>query len=359
MSLFTLFLPPLIATDISRLHTQYSTSQYCLQEYQEQHGWDKLSSQYQELCTQEELFNGNINDPELYTLAGWEYVHGADPTSINPETQPIGKYLLGLSILIFGTPIVMQYISLTIILIFTYLISRRIMSKWLAIIPSLFILSDQLFTTQLIDPYLDLTTTALILIYLYFFRRPKLAMVMLGLVALSKSFSLGIILALTSSIYLLITDRSKISRYLRLSWISILTYLTGYTMFFVYGHNLLDFAQLHLNIIRLYKSYVPEYPLGEVFRIIFVGQWQEWYGDFSLIKVNDWSFLWPISLAVSFLALFIKKFRANKTILLHLTWIIIYLSFISFRLVFPRYLLPILPSMYIVLTYCLGKVFVH
>jgi hypothetical protein len=58
-------------------------------------------SQY---CVPECEFRGNIDDPELYTLAGVRYIEGSDPSTINSEIQPLTKYLFGLSTHISGTP---------------------------------------------------------------------------------------------------------------------------------------------------------------------------------------------------------------------------------------------------------------
>lgn len=350
-----LALPPTLPANLPLFYEQYSTSQYCLTEYQAQHNWSNLTPQYQDLCAKVELFNGNIDDPELYTLAGYEYIRGADPTSINPETQPLTKYLFGLSTLLFGSPIFVQYLAYTSILILTYLLSRKLLNKWWSLLPPALLLTDKLLTSQLTTPHLDLVTTALVLLYLYLFNRPKLAMIILGLVALAKSFSLGIILFLATLIYLFFTNKKRIIKSFKLSWIVILTYTLGYTIFFISGHSLTDFAHLHLQILRLYKSYVPEYPKGEIFRILVTGEWRKWYDDYGLMKVSEWSLLWPLSLMATSITLFFKQFRINRALFLHITWVITYLIFVSLRLVFPRYLIPVLPSMYIIFVYIISR----
>src|SRR6266702_3141043 len=42
-----------------------------------------------------------IGDDGLYAFSGWEYVNGRDPTILNAEVPPLGKYLIGLSIIAF------------------------------------------------------------------------------------------------------------------------------------------------------------------------------------------------------------------------------------------------------------------
>jgi len=343
-----MLLPKLPSVDVNSLVDKYRTSQYCLSGYRDQHGWDSLTPQYSYYCGDGIEFTGNLDDPELYTLAGWEYVRGADPASLNPELQPLGKYLFGLAILVFKTPLPVQYLSLAFVLIFTYLLARRLLPPVLSLIPPALLLTQGLIQEQLTNPYLDLFQTAAILGYLYFFPRRHLAAVLLGVVALSKSFSIGILLAVVSALYLYLFDRRQLLPYLRSLWLSLVVYFVGYTMFFLAGHSPQDFAKLHLAILRLYRSYVPEYPKFEIFRIIFTGRWREWYADHTLIPAPNWSLLWPLSLVGSLFALF---FRRHRQILLHLSWIICYLLFLSLRLPFPRYIIPILPSLFILAIY--------
>ena len=43
-----------------------------------------------------------IGDDGLYLYVGYRLVHGNDPTSSNAEMPPLGKYLIGISIVLFG-----------------------------------------------------------------------------------------------------------------------------------------------------------------------------------------------------------------------------------------------------------------
>lgn len=352
----------LSSVNLDSLSTQYSTSQYCLSGYREQHGWDQLSAQYGEWCGSGEIFDGNINDPDLFTLSGWYYLRGADPTSINPELQPLTKYFFGISTLIFGSPLIVQWLMGLALIVTLLIVSREILPKIIFILPAVLLLSDKLFLAELKEPYLDLSITLFVNLYLYCLYKFKTtktylypAMILLGLTALSKSFSLGILAAITGFTYLLLVDQKLVVIFLKTLWVPVATYLLGYIAFFFYHHNPIDIITLHIDILRLYKSYVPEYPKGEIFRIIFSGKWRQWFGDFGLANVPEWSIFWPISLVASFITILVKKLHTNNYILLHLIWIIIYLIFVSFRLVFPRYLGPILPSMYIVFSCLVSK----
>ncbi len=309
-------------------------------------------SQY---CQPECSFEGNIDDPELYSLAGYNYINGGSPTSINFELQPLTKYLFGLSIVLFGNALPAQFIFALATLILVYLLAAKLnLGKLVSFVPVILLMIDPLFIDQLKRPFLDLSVTMWLLLYLLFLARAKYQLdwwwggVALGALALSKSFSLGIIVA---GLGFVVMNRSSFNFYIKSAFVALATYILGYMMFFVRGGNLIDFIALHIDILRFYKSYVPEYPKGEVFRLIFTGQWRTWWGDKGLVASPFYSLLWPLSTISVFLALTQKKFRQKLSI--HLLWIFISLGFISLRLLFPRYLLPALPSLYIIFVYTL------
>lgn len=333
------------------LETEYRYSQYCLQGFRDQHAIDPLLPEYAEVCENNSEFRGNIDDPGLYTFAGITYLKGESPAAINWETQPLTKYIFGLSISLFRTPLVAQYLFGLGSLVVLYLLGRRVLPSYLSVLSPLLLLLDPLFRDQLTSAYLDLSVTFWVLLYLLYLGKNKpwwLGGIILGLLALSKSFSLGILAAVVGMFYM-----RDILSYLKTLLVSLLIYLLGYTMFFVRGHGLLDFAELHLSILRLYRSYVPEYPKGEIFRIIMTGQWRTWWGDKGVVTSPFWSPLWAFSLLASIYAGLSKRLRANTGLFIHLIWVCFALIFISLRLVFPRYLLPVLPSMYLLLVYAL------
>lgn len=317
-----------------------------------------------------------IDDPELYTYAGSKYLQGTDPSNLNFEMQPLTKYFFGISTLVFGTPIAFQLISGGLLLFFLYISSLQFLPPYLAILPSLFLIYDHLFINQLSHAYLDLFQTTLITLSLLLLIRSRavsryvyFTLICLGLVALSKTFSVAILLYIAMMIFIFFFTPKHIRRLLFFSWVPITIYLIGYSIFFLYHPNLVDFFKLHLNILRLYRSYVPEYPLGEIYRIIFRGQWRMWYGDYGLRPAEFWSILWPSSIATTFGFLLFQMSQVfspfpglrslpqtirskladiHPLILIHSVWFAIYLIFISFRLVFPRYLMPLLPSSYLI-----------
>jgi len=232
-------------------------------------------------------------------------------------------------------------------LIVLYYLARALLPPYLSLIPPILLALDPLFRDQLVRPYLDLSVTFFALLWLlYLGQRDRakwyLGGIILGALALSKSFSLGILAAVLG---LIIAPRA----YLKTLAVAVITYLFGYTMFFVAGHTLLDLLTLHVNTLRLYRSYVPEYPKGEVFRIIIIGAWRTWWGDKGLVPSPFYTPLWTIGLVSALYLALCRQVRKHHLLFLHLVWVFLVLGFISLRLVFPRYLLPLLPSLYLLL----------
>src|SRR5476649_1705287 len=44
----------------------------------------------------------SIGDDGLYAYVSWEYINGRDPTTINAELPPFGKYVIGFFEVVFG-----------------------------------------------------------------------------------------------------------------------------------------------------------------------------------------------------------------------------------------------------------------
>lgn len=292
-----------------------------------------------------------IDDPPLYTYAGLRYIEGQDPSSVNFELQPLTKYVFGLATVWTGNPLFVQVIAYCLLIIGTYVLAEKIIgpSKW-TIIPSLLISLDPLSRQHAHIAYLDLMQAVCILIALLGIpkAKPMHMGVVIGLVALSKSFMIGVVVF---AVWLTVTLKQIqiVKKTLVTAGAAIATYLIGYSMFFLNHRSFVDFINLHIDIIKLYKSYVPEYPKGEVLRIIYTGLWRKWYGDFGLAVVDQWWIFWPISTTVAILGFFRKKPRKPHESAVIL-FMIMYALIIGTRLIFPRYLLPILPLLYIYAT---------
>lgn len=290
-----------------------------------------------------------LDDPELYQYAGYRYFLGADPTSINFEHQPLAKYLIGLSIVMLGNFHLIQLVAGLLSLLLTYILAKIILkTNFLALVPVIFLVFDPLFKEQSIKTYLDIYQLIFTLGSIIFFLKNRIyfSMSCVGFVMLSNSIFSGLVLLFVLFIFSIVKQKKDSNKFFLGILIITFIYLSGYLVYFI-NHDFLGFVKMHVDLVRFFRSYVPEYPKGEIFRIIFFAQWKKWFGDFGLIHVSQWTPLWPT--CIFFSLVFFRKMKREAYLLYF--WVLAWLIFISFKIVFPRYLLVIEPFIYILATY--------
>ncbi len=308
-----------------------------------------------------------LGDDGLYAYTGWEYINGRDPTTLNAEIPPFGKYLIGLSIILFGNQNVFALSCGIIALLALYLLNLRIVkNKLLAFLPVFAFSLEPLFYTQLNAPFLDLLYLALLLFTFLFILKRKyiLASIFLGLMASTKSsLSTFIVVGATILIYLLLSEIleknrkkwkfSEIKKFLLSFPIAGLVFLMTYAVFFIHGNNLRQFLGVQKWILGFYFIGVKGSILT-VWQMLLIGRWDNWFGP--SLQVKEWYIGWGILLMLSLYQTYVFIIKRNfdeKT--LCLIWIIIYLSFLSIIPVWPRYLLLLLPFMYNLAIWSLAK----
>lgn len=304
----------------------------------------------------------SIGDDGLYTYAGWAYIHGQDPSLLNAEIPPFGKYLIGLTEIIFLNQNIFGLLTGIFVLIAFYILNKIIFKDTLlAIIPVTLLSFDPLFYSQLKAPYLDLLYLGLLLTIFIFIYKEKFlfANILLGLMMATKASSATFFLVISAIIayQLYMKDYQYLKKFLIYLPISILTFLLTYIQYFLLGHNLRDFLGLQKWILNFYGSGAQGDP-SAVWQIIMSGNWPNWFGPVQ--KVAEWNFLWPLSL-IAVLYYFYKvlpRRRQFRSILLGF-WIIIYIIFLSIVPVWPRYLLLLLPFMYNLFVWVLSKNMPH
>jgi predicted membrane-bound dolichyl-phosphate-mannose-protein mannosyltransferase len=154
----------------------------------------------------------SIPDHIVLGYAAWEYVHGENPTLINPEMPPLGKYLMGCSLLLFGQIALGSLIFGLGSLILVFLIGKKILkSNWLTLIPLVLLLFEPLFINQLTVALLETYHLFFILLSFYFFllaQKKKLflslAVLALGGVIATKFYVTGGFILFSWGAYLLL-----------------------------------------------------------------------------------------------------------------------------------------------------------
>jgi len=136
-------------------------------------------------------------------------------------------------------------------------------------------------------------------------------------------------------------------------------YLLSYIGYFLNGHNLREFLGLQKWVLVFHKSSLAfAFPGGPFWMMLF-DRWESWFGglwyrDHVIIPSPDWQISWPIVLLLTIVALSkiiksgnFRKGYPNQARFIVTFWIFFYLLFLSFIPIFPRYLLLIIPLMYI------------
>lgn len=306
-----------------------------------------------------------IEDWDLFALAGYHYVRGANPAEINFEHPPLAKYSFGLSILIFGNPNVIQVFFGLAILFLIFLIGKRIFnSAFLALIPLLIFSFDQIFLTQAKVSMLDLPQLFFVMLSFFVFEKALknkryyiFLGVVLGVVLAIKYLSVAIFGVYFS--YLLIKKREDLKFYFGSLIIAIVVYFLSWIAFFVNGKSLADFIRLNVDIVRLYRSYLPDYPFGEIWRLLITGNWRVWFGTTPIIKVSEFWWFWPVSFVSLVGATFFGRKFANLHLTLIIFWSWLYLTSASFHVIFPRHLLLFLPFGAILTVYLVKEVVLY
>lgn len=295
-----------------------------------------------------------IGDDGLYAYAGWEYIHGVDPTLLNAEIPPLPKYIIGAGEVVFRNQnILVALIGFACLFVFYLLNLKVFQSKLFALIPVFIFSFDPLFYSQLRAPYLDTIFLLFLLLTLYFALSKKyfLMSFFLGCFASTKFPAGSLFLALPLFAWVFMFDKKGMKMFLISLTLWPLVFFASYGMYFYHGGDILGFLGVQKWIIHFYATGVSSVP-GIIFPIIFNGTWYTWFSGIQ--KISEWTILWPISFLFSAFAAFviIKKLLNLKgksrmtEISLLLFWCISYLLFLTATPVFPRYLLLLLPFMY-------------
>lgn len=302
----------------------------------------------------------SIGDDGLYAYVGWELIHGRDPTGVNAEMPPFGKYLIGLSIIIFGNQNIFAFLSGIGVLSALYLLSDRILKdRTFALLPVVLFSFEPLFYTQLRAPFLDLLYLMLLILTFLFYlsKRYILSFIFLGLMMATKASSATFVLALIAMVSYQVfqKDWKAFRKTLLFAPVCIAVFSFTYIQYFILGHGIREFLGVQKYVMHFYSIGAKGH-INDIWSILISGQWLG--PDGRLTVVRDWQITWIVlifSLLWFWYSFFVNKY-IHKEILLIAVWSSLYLLFLTFAgvPVFPRYLLVVLPFLYnLVICMCL------
>ncbi len=301
-----------------------------------------------------------ISDEELYSYAGYRYINGLNPILLNPEAPPLGKYLIGLSIILFKNqniiPLIVNLASLLIIFLIVLIATSSTFSGSLAVFLTVI---NTLFIDQLIHPsQLEGFQLFFLLLFLLFFwlhqqKRKYLFLIMssitLGCFITTKAFVLHFLLINLMLLFFYWQKKaSLITKSIELfvtNLVALATFILIYIQYFINSGTFRGFLGTQKWIFMFYRQSGIQTTkiLGSYLSLTFLNQWRFWSEGYPFIKYESWSILWPIIFILGIYSLIkLIKIKDNKLTNLKLilgSFVLSYNLFLFSIPIFPRYLL--------------------
>lgn len=289
-----------------------------------------------------------IGDDGLYTFAGYYYLfQKGDVSAVNFEHPPLGKYLIGLSILIFKNENLINIIYFIILLIITYRLGQILLKdNLLSLISAGILATDPLFLDNLIRSLLDLPFTLFFSLAVYFFilglRKSKynyLSMLFWGAAFSTRFFPFMMIIYCFLLTVIFFYKRANLRIFLLSSLLIPMIYLITHISFFVYHPSLTEFLRHKKWMLSWFWG--SKRIVGNIWINIFTGYYQDTTD--KLVR-NDYWFI-AVPMVVTLALLQIKRLALKNIGMLIIYGIclfyLIYLTFLTDGV--AKFLMPIYP----------------
>ncbi len=288
-----------------------------------------------------------IDDASLYIYAGFAYARGEDPTTINFEHPPLTKYLLGLSYRLFHNSVVLNLPLFFISLLCVFYLTKTITQNyWLGlagmvIVGNLQILQEHVSQALMDFPQLTLT----LLFFSVLFSKLKYKYLITGLILgglLAIKYQIPMIFLYLFILLIWAVTEKKLKDWLLALPIMLGVYLLNYLVYFMNGHNLIDFIKFEWFRFRWFTG-DRTMPKFLIWQTLFTGSFKAWWAAETYLKEPSWSIFWPVSFVTHLFSLtFWQKFdKKILTLFFYATATLIVFSVGSAA--YARYLLQLLP----------------
>ena len=280
-----------------------------------------------------------LSDSELYVVEGYLLVNGKDPEQMFPGHPILGKYFIGLSLELFHNPYIISYISFLLLVFFFYLFTQSPLL-------TLMITFEPLILNQLQTSLLDIQLALLHLLvifsyYRFLSKKYDLKWSLLTFLLLGFSISVKFFPASTPLFFALIVDTTLSGNFTHFIQLIkslpavVLGFLIGNFTYFIHHPSLISFAKFFRYQINWWAG-GPHTSSWGVWKMIYLNQWTTWWGS-GVIQVDSWWIIWPIIFSLAIFSL------RQRTIYLYF---IFSLFLFSIGIIFPRYLVPLIPFVY-------------
>lgn len=305
------------------------------------------------------LSKRTIGDDGLYLYEGYRLIRGEDPSLVNAEVPPLGKYLIGSAIVLFGNGHWYGFLVALGALVATYGVGLILFGAPVpALIITTLLATDPLFTNQYTLTMMDalqaalLTIAILLLLLIRTFPRKVLVLgaVCGGVVGLFSEAKIAIltpILAVIGCVYLWRHAKTLFVPLLFLVCIGF-GYILPYVPYFFLDHSLLDWLKLQKWIIAFYQHSQLTPTWGSAIVTLIAGYYQNIFTR-SWLPASEWTPVWTVLFLSSIVGVW-KLFRTKKS-----DWglvLVFAVTFLSLGLLcitpfWTRYLVAILPLLYL------------
>lgn len=299
-----------------------------------------------------------LPDEIVYSFVAWEYLHGVNPAVFNADQPPLGKYFIGVSEIWFGNPKIVGPVFNIVCLVALYFLAQLILKNYLWSISLVTLFSfEKIFIAQMkYAPLLDNIQLFFILLSFIFFvkfsqdvklnRFLVLSFLSLGAVAVSKFWITAFVVYIIWLLYIFaMKNREAAVKFIIISPAILITMLMAYTPAFLHGLTLSGFLGVQKYMYSFHQGKLDFDPLS-VWDLLLFNRWH----SFSGIRPSvDWQISWPIVTTLSLLAIILavkKKFMVLPIGLI-MVWCIVYFVLLTGSSILSRYLIPVLPAMYI------------
>lgn len=310
-----------------------------------------------------------IGDDGLYAYIGYSLVNGGSIAGFNSEAPPLGKYLIGFSIKIFKNPFYYAIFFGVGSLVVFYIISAKLLeSRTKALFPVAILFLDPLFFSQFWQSMLDISQLFFLLLntlfIIFLINRSNLNKKNIYLFSLIAGSSLGFFsqakLPIFLPVIMLLETFFFLSRKLMKEYVIFLisfcvAFLIPDIKFFLDGNSLNDLFKLEKYVVSFYlKSQVIASKIA-VWSTLLLGKFPE-INSGKIVNVEEWWAMWPLSAILIAPLTVIEIFRKNNWVWKGIVFFILF-SFLTYTVFpfYPRYLLLILPFVYLFLSAKLFK----
>ncbi len=297
-----------------------------------------------------------IGDEGLYLHAGYQLAQGGNPTLINAETPPLGKYLVGLVITATDRPFLFGLITYALVIFLYYLLAKQILKdSVLSIAATTLVAVDPLIASQIsivaMDiPYLFFLLLFFILLHTYDSTKKPLWILTSGLAAgcfMAVKFPAFSIILMLIGVFVII-KRFRLSHMFIFSISMASVYIATYFRYFWSGHTLIEFLKVQKWMLHFYQISDLHPNIGSIISSVLLNRTQnlvtrQWESG------NIWSVLWPILFGTFIFCLIKRKkvlFFSEKITPISL-FLICGLLFYSFVPFWNRYLVILIPFFYL------------